>query len=107
LKASGQVVRLESTGLPLGILDDEAIPCGEKQHLSPGDVVLLATDGLTELCSPSGEFFGVERALDVVRACRERTASQIVEALHASAHEFSHGASLPDDQTIVILKRIS
>jgi PAS domain S-box-containing protein len=104
LHHGGQVLRLESTGLPLGIREDELIAPGPEIELNSGDIVLLATDGLAETYSPTGELFGVSRALDVVRQHRHEPAEAIVEALHAASREFAQGAPKHDDITIVLIK---
>ena len=36
------------------------------EHLEPGDRVLLYTDGVVEARSPDGEFFGVDRLVDLI-----------------------------------------
>ena len=38
--------------------------------LQPGDLVFLYTDGVVETIGPDGSFFGIERALDVIRSTR-------------------------------------
>jgi sigma-B regulation protein RsbU (phosphoserine phosphatase) len=105
LRRDGTRATLESTGLPLGILEHEIIPCAAEISLDPGDVVLLATDGLTETPSPADELFGVARALDVIRAHRDSPAEAIVEALYAAARDFSRDQPQHDDMTIVVVKR--
>src|SRR5262249_5242083 len=49
LDGAGRVrAELRSTGLPLGILPDGDYPTTEALALSPGDLVLLLTDGVEE-----------------------------------------------------------
>ena len=43
-----------------------AVPVLGSEHLQPGDCVLLYTDGVTEARSPSGDFFGEQRLVDMV-----------------------------------------
>ncbi len=53
---------------PLGLGDLRAgdpVLVGD-EHLEPGDRVLLYTDGVVEARSPDGEFFGVDRLVDLL-----------------------------------------
>jgi hypothetical protein len=53
---------------PLGLGDllaDDVVTIGFEQ-LEPGDQLLLYTDGVVEARSPDGEFFGVDRLVDLV-----------------------------------------
>ena len=94
-----------------------AIPPGEKRCVAPftwpsaqprtlvfGQLVLFLTDGVAETTSPQGVTFGIERALDVVRAQRHRPAGEIVERLYGCARGFAQDSAQQDDATAVILK---
>ena len=96
---------LGATGRPLGLFPDYRSTDGQIL-LNPGDVMLLMTDGVTEVADDSGEFFGDERAIEVVAACRDLPAERIVERLYEAAMAFSPAGSQADDITIVVCKRI-
>ncbi len=96
--------RLESTGIPLGIYPDETTPMGRGLTLEDGDVVLMLTDGATEIQSLDGEFFGVTRAIDCVRKCRDRPAQEIIDCLYETVLNFSGRKNPEDDVTAVVLK---
>ena len=96
--------RLESTGIPLGIEPEEVTPLGQGLILDEGDVVLMLTDGAVEIQSPSGEFFGIERALQCVCQCLDRSAREILDRLYRTVIEFSGRESPDDDVTAVVLK---
>jgi len=105
LDASGSVKAcLESTSLPLGILPDADFPPGEPVALEPGDLVLLITDGILEARSPTGDYFGARRALEVVRAHRQAAAGEIIEVLHRAVLEFSETRKPADDVTALVIK---
>ena len=72
---------LPSTGLPLGLDPAGAFPIGLAVRLEPGDLLLLLSDGIIEATSGAGPQFGIERALEVVRAHRHEPAGDIVAAL--------------------------
>jgi serine phosphatase RsbU (regulator of sigma subunit) len=55
--------------LPLGLnrdLSRSGAAVVGSEHLQPGDMLLLYTDGVIEARSPGGEFFGRERLVDMV-----------------------------------------
>ena len=72
--------------------------------LEPGDIVVLVTDGIQEAMSPTGEQFGTERLVEVVRAHRTRKAAQIVESLYRAVCEFSQREKPADDVTMIVIK---
>jgi sigma-B regulation protein RsbU (phosphoserine phosphatase) len=101
---NGDVKVLESTGIPLGIDEKLSVASAPAVALKSGDIILLPTDGIEETKSPDGSFFGRERAFDVVRANRESSAAEIVEALFGAAREFTDGEPQEDDITAVVVK---
>jgi PAS domain S-box-containing protein len=96
--------RLASTGIPIGIYPDETIPMGRSVTLEEGDVVLMLTDGAIEIQSPDGDLFGVDRAIQCVQHCLNRSAQGIIDCLYETVLEFSGRESPEDDVTAVVLK---
>jgi PAS domain S-box-containing protein len=94
---------LPSTDIPLGLYPDRHFPEGPSVQLEPGDLFLLLSDGIIEEASSVGLLFGMERALEVVRAHLNESASDIVAAL---MHEVRRWSQIPptDDMTVIILK---
>ena len=76
----------------------------EAVALEPGDCILLLTDGIFEAVGGDQSFFGIDRALDVVRAHRDEPAGRIVEALHRAVRDFAGQEALADDVTSVVIK---
>ncbi|PAW83168.1 MAG: hypothetical protein B9S33_14205 [Pedosphaera sp. Tous-C6FEB] len=106
LLAPDGTVRLElrRTGVPLGMRASTEYRSQPPLQLEPGEVALLLTDGIEEAMAPDGELFGTERMLAVLRAQRERPASEIVQALYQAVREFCRGAEQQDDVTAIVLK---
>lgn len=103
--SSGVVkAHLESTGFPLGIVPQAEFPIADEIVLEAGDMVLLLTDGFQEARSPQGVHFGTQRALELVRINRRRTASEIVESLYQAVRQFSGQERMADDITVVVIK---
>ncbi len=63
---------LESCGPPLGVLTCQRYQSACTPTIEPGDIVVFLTDGITETEDVSGEFFGTDAALDVVRKLPRR-----------------------------------
>jgi serine phosphatase RsbU (regulator of sigma subunit) len=104
LEASGSIKGcLKHTGLPLGVPPRCIYPTAPV-GLSPGDIVLLLTDGIEEAESPENDLFGRERILSVVRAHAQRTAGEILDALFGAVKDFSQGNPQADDLTAVVIK---
>jgi PAS domain S-box-containing protein len=105
MDAVGKVrMTLPRTGVPLGMQPDTQYTTSAPIGLAAGDLVLLVTDGIEESMSPEDEMFGLERALDVVRAQRDRPAHEIVTALYRAVREFSKNTPQIDDVTAIVIK---
>jgi PAS domain S-box-containing protein len=105
LGPAGEVkASLRSSALPLGIAEGGEFPTSSPLALAPGDLVLLLTDGILEARARGGTFFGVGRALDLVRTRRGDTARAIVGHLHQAVRDFCHDAPQLDDVTAVVIK---
>ena len=96
--------RLESTGLPLGVLPELDLETTPALQLESGDMLVILTDGIQETECSDGSFLGVERTLDMVRDNGHKPASEIVQALFAQVLECRHGDDLDDDVTAVVVK---
>jgi serine phosphatase RsbU (regulator of sigma subunit) len=101
---SGEATVLPSTGMPLGLRGMRVIPPGDRQKLRAGDILLLATDGAQKTASPTGEPFGLDRMLDIVRQNRDLPPRMIVNFLKKACLEFAGDAGPSDDITIVLVK---
>ncbi|HEV8406349.1 MAG TPA: PP2C family protein-serine/threonine phosphatase, partial [Sphingomicrobium sp.] len=91
--------RLEG-GPPLGLVD-YPYPV-EELTLSPGDVLLLVTDGITEAQDGSSALYGRTRLLEEA-ARLPRSASALCEGLRDSVRAFEGGIESTDDLTIMVL----
>jgi sigma-B regulation protein RsbU (phosphoserine phosphatase) len=92
-------------GPALGILDRSSYPTN-KLSLLPGDILVLYTDGVVELCDPAGNAYGRECLRETVHRYRELPAAQLVEQILATTRQFSGSQRYPDDFTLVIIKRV-
>jgi sigma-B regulation protein RsbU (phosphoserine phosphatase) len=97
----------DATTPPLGIVElDPHLTNAEELAMEPGDLLVLASDGIYERINGRGELLGRQRVADVVRKHHELPASGILEALLADVNEFAGDTPHADDMTAVILKRL-
>ena len=99
---SGPPQRLDATVPPLGLGDVDKMLGGEVAWQHESDLLLLFSDGITEVRNAAGEPFGESRVIDVVRAASTQPAERIVAAVFAAVDSFNPTRS--DDQTVVVLK---
>ena len=101
-RASGDVEPLgESSGALLGVFPDAGLT-PTTASLSPGDLILLHTDGLTEARARTGEVFGEERVRAVLSECGGRGGEAVIAALEKRlADESFHPL---DDLAIITLQ---
>ncbi len=101
----GSIEEIVSSGLPLGIMaiatyrDDSA-------KLEPGDLMVLFTDGITEAEDADEEEFGVERVADLISKLSNPTADSVCESILAAVEEFTNGAPMQDDATLLVVERL-
>ena len=106
---SDAVSRLDSTGTVLGISDESPFETAAEIQLHPGDLIVLATDGIMEQTTPpnehgESELFGWNRTMQSVREHRHRPAKEILNLLCRDVRRFANGAPQKDDVTAVIIK---
>jgi phosphoserine phosphatase RsbU/P len=93
--------RLEAGGGVLGVFQMQSFALGALE-LSPGDRVVLFTDGVTEARCAEGEEFGEARLLRLLEENREASAKDLQKAILREAGEYCKG-NWHDDATLVVL----
>ena len=75
-------------------------------ELSPGDIVALYTDGVTEAVNNNGEMYGEKRLVDVIgNHCKEK-AKDIIDLVLENIKSFTEEEEQQDDLTLMILKAV-
>jgi sigma-B regulation protein RsbU (phosphoserine phosphatase) len=101
VRPDGSHQRLPEGGVVLGVFASRNYELGSAQ-LSPGDRVVLFTDGVTEACNAEGEEFGEARLLRLLEDHRTLSADQLQAKILAVVAEFS-GGRWQDDATLLVL----
>ncbi len=103
LSSDNRIQKLYPTGMPVGMLEDAPFQAIEMQ-LSPGDKVVIYSDGLTDAESAEGGFYDTDR----LRLCLRDHAASGAGALHAAVVEavdrFTEGGVLRDDITVLVIE---
>lgn len=103
--SSSQIEMLPKGGMPLGI-DENQTYSSVPLKLEPGDSVLLYTDGVPDAIDREGEFFGMDRLMDVLQANADKDPQEMLAAVHGAVDDFSAGGPRFDDLTLVGMKRV-
>lgn len=105
LNPSGSVEHiLESSGPPLGLFPGVRFSRNPPITLSPGQILVLLTDGITESVSPDGKEWGASGVLKYLVTHRNQPAHQLVDGLHQEGQRFRCHEPQKDDITSVIVK---
>jgi phosphoserine phosphatase RsbU/P len=75
-------------------------------EFSPGDVLVLYTDGATEANNPSGEEFGRERLAQAVKDNYDRPAREMIASLEMAILGWTEHAGASDDVTFFVIKAL-
>jgi serine phosphatase RsbU (regulator of sigma subunit) len=100
--STGTLTRLNSSCPPLGLSAEEICEL-VSADLSPGDVVVFYTDGVTEAGNGGGEEFGMERLSAAVRSGSSLSAEDLMSSIYNAAADFC-GDDFNDDVTILVVK---
>lgn len=102
--ASDSFRQLAGEDVPLGIDGTWSYKDRMTGELPPGALLVMATDGVTELRGPDGTMFGRERLEETLRAHAQGTASDLLTAVKRKAIAHAHGTPIRDDATLVVVK---
>ena len=105
--SGGEVQIIASGGLPLGMFCEERFST-TRLRLSPDDVIVLCTDGVTDAENPAGADYGHSRMVEQMRAAGDshRDADALLAGCLGDLLDFRAGASQLDDVTLMLLRRV-
>ncbi len=94
--------RLETGGLIVGLFDDASFD-EETLQLSPDDLLVIFSDGISEAMNADGEEFGDERIIDCVGGV-ERDPGVVLTQLFERLRSFTGDEPPGDDMTALVLR---
>ncbi len=103
--ATGECEYLDASGVAVGVFK-EADYAEETVTLAEGDVLVLYTDGITEVVNAEEEEFGEERLEALVAQQPACPAQELAERNVAAAVAFAESQGSFDDETLVVVKRV-
>lgn len=100
----GNVCYLDKGGLFLGILPEGEYESG-RITMTPGDILLLFTDGVTDILNSRGEAYGTERLMDLLTSNMEASAEEVRNLIYKECIQHRGDADQFDDFTLIVVKR--
>ena len=100
--AQGKAEEVSLQGMPLGgfAFDFEE----RRLELSPGDAILLMTDGLPELANGEGDPLGYPKVRSLFEELGRRAPEEIIAGLSRAAEAWTAGEAVKDDVTLVVVR---
>ncbi|HET7873779.1 MAG TPA: PP2C family protein-serine/threonine phosphatase, partial [Terriglobales bacterium] len=97
------VVSIESSTVPVGLFHDQQFASTHMQF-SPGDSLVLFTDGFTEACGPDGAEYSVHRLRQLLAQRRSQGARQLVRECMDDLKRICGDSQKLDDRTLMVLE---
>ncbi len=89
--------------LPLGISDSFKYTQAQ-QAIAPGQIIVIATDGIHEAQNRYGELFGKESLYKIIRQNAAANAANLLNAVFTAVDLFQYGNQAEDDMTLMVVK---
>lgn len=106
INSGGEVHKIPRSGdMALGVVDGIKYRSLES-WLSPGDILLLYTDGVTEAMNIRGELLTEERAIDFLNCKNGLDPTRLINQLRSFVSDFEAGAPPADDVTMLAIKKL-
>jgi len=105
LRSKAAPSRLDSMILPAGMVPEVPV-LQETIRLSPGDLLLAYSDGVTEALNPGGEEFGDTRLHDLVVRERQLNASSLCGRVLDAVKVFTSDCHQADDLTVLAARSL-
>ncbi len=102
-RTDGSMVRLEEGGPAISRLFRDTRYEEREIALTPGDRIVLFTDGVSEAANGTGEMFEERRIEELVSSAGDVSAEELQQRIAQAATSFA-GGEVEDDLTLVVLR---
>lgn len=102
--SKGVCTRTSLDGVPIGIMEDVEYSQA-RVKLEPGDMIVMYTDGITEMRNPQKEEYGLMRLQNLMIENHEVSADEFVDIVVSDVDAFRGDAAPHDDMTVMAFKR--
>lgn len=102
-RADGSIIMLKEGGTALGIFENSTFE-ERAIGLLPGDLIVLYTDGVTDVIGYDETMFEMNRLIEVVNANAGRPADEIVGAIRDAVNEYGDPEQPRDDITVLAIR---
>jgi serine phosphatase RsbU (regulator of sigma subunit) len=103
LRADGGIERLDSTGLPIGLLPGRGFEA-RTVGVEPGDLLFMYTDGAVEAPNERGDFFDADRLQQALVAASAQGIDEVLVTVERAVRTFRGQADPADDATMLALR---
>ena len=100
---TGEQAWLAPTDMAIGLMAGLPFEATERQ-LTPGDVLVIYSDGVTEAFNSKKEMFDTDGLVEAVHALAEAPAQAMLDGIVDRIAAFTTGAPQSDDLTLVVLR---
>jgi len=104
-RPTGAIERLQTGGVPLGILEDATYESGTVT-LSSGDWLVIFTDGVVEAENNAQQEYGETRLMVMLHSGVAVAPTMLLDAIMADLDRFTGDAPQHDDVTCILLKAV-
>ncbi|MEJ7607801.1 MAG: PP2C family protein-serine/threonine phosphatase [Bryobacteraceae bacterium] len=102
---NGETTRLDVNGMVVGAF--QAARYDESRvTLTPGDLMVFFTDGITEPENDYGEMFGEDRLADLALQNVQCKDTEIVDSIMKAVRQWTGSDELQDDMTLLLVRRL-
>lgn len=99
----GKATPIDMPGVPLGSFGSSSYD-EVQSPLTPGDVFVFVSDGISEAFDEAGQEFGMPRLIEVIERTHAKPAKEIVGEIFGAVQHFCGDAEQSDDRTVVVVK---
>ena len=104
LHQDGKTETLTSNGPAFGVYG-QAEYINESKSLTPGDILVIYTDGVVEIEDPEGKVYSIERLMDFIFKHRDLPSRGLIGRIILETQAFTGYQTYLDDFTLMIVKK--